>query len=182
MAPRATLVLLASCCATRVAAESHSWQNSLLPKYDVIVLGSGLKESLLAGLLTSHGRTVLQLEQSEFLGGNSRSLDLQQLAELTGDDGSSLSEQRLGKPSEYSVEREPKMFMAAGQQMKLLIDSGAWQHMSPPGFKRVHRSLLYRRRPDGKADVHRILANAEDVVKTRMLAPLEKVRSDATMA
>ena len=48
--------------------------------------------------------------------------------------------------------------------------------MNPPGFKRVHRSLIYRRRPDGNPDVHRILANSEDVVKTRMLAPLEKAR------
>ena len=48
--------------------------------------------------------------------------------------------------------------------------------MNPPGFKRVHRSLMYRKRPDGKPDVHRILANSEDVVKTRMLAALDKAR------
>jgi hypothetical protein len=70
-----------------------------------------------------------------------------------------------------------QMFVASGNQLQLLVQSGAWQHMNPPGFKRVQRSLMYRQRPDGKADVHRILANSEDVVKTRMITSLEKVRT-----
>jgi hypothetical protein len=73
-----------------------------------------------------------------------------------------------------------QVFLASGDQLQVLVASGAWQHMNPPGFKRVHRSLLYRQRPDGTADVHRVLANSEDVVKTRMIKPLEKV--SATLA
>lgn len=69
--------------------------------------------------------------------------------------------------------------MASGNQLQLLVASGAWQHMNPPGFKRVQRSLMYRKRPDGKPDVHRVLANSEDALKTRMLAPLDKVQSTA---
>ena len=99
---------------------------------------------------------------------DSNCLDLQQLAELTEGPGAELSENRVGKASDYSIERTPKMFMASGSQLQLFVSSGAWQHMNPPGFKRVHRSLIYRRRPDGNPDVHRILANSEDVVKTRM--------------
>jgi Rab GDP dissociation inhibitor len=149
---------------------------ALQPKYDVIIVGTGIKESLLAGLLSQHGKLVLQIEPSEALGGASRSIDLQKLANELDGPGAALSEQKLGKPSEYLIEREPKMFMAAGAQLQLLTASGAWQHMNPPGFKRVQRSLIYRQRADGTADVHRVLANSEDVVKTRMLAPLEKAR------
>ena len=70
-----------------------------------------------------------------------------------------------------------QMFLAAGSQLQMLVESGAWQHMNPPGFKRVHRALMYRKRPDGQTDVHRILANGEDVVKTRMLTALDKARA-----
>ena len=60
--------------------------------------------------------------------------------------------------------------------VQLLVDSGTWRHMDPPGFKRVQRALMYRKRPDGETDVHRVLANKEDVMKTRTLALLEKAR------
>jgi RAB protein geranylgeranyltransferase component A len=162
---RASLVF----CAVTSAVELRS-------RYDVVVVGSGLKESLLASLLASHGKEVLQVEPTSTPGGESASRDLQQLAERTDGPGSRLSEQRVGDAADYSVERSPKMFMASGTQLQLLVASGAWQHMTPPGFKRVQRSLLYRRRPDGKADVHRVLANSEDVLKTRMLTALEKAR------
>lgn len=137
-------------------------------------MGGGLKESLLAGLLASHGKTVLQLDDGATA--SAGSLDLQELAELTEGAGVRLSEQKVGAPSEYSIERAPKMFIASGTQLQMLVASGAWQHMNPPGFKRVHRSLMYRRRADGNADVHRVLANSEDVLKTRSLATLDKAR------
>ena len=145
-------------------------------RYDAIVVGTGLKESLLAGLLAQNGKLVLQLESADELGGPTGAVDLQQLSELTEGPGGKLSEAKLGKPSDYRIERAPKMFIASGQQLQLLVHSGAWQQMNPPGFKRVHRALMYRKRPDGQPDVHRVLANSEDVLKTRMLAPLEKAR------
>ena len=163
----AVTALLASCVARASASE-------LKPRYDVVVVGGGVKESLLAGLLASHGKEVLHLEGVNTA--ESNRLDLQQLAELTEGPDAKLAEQRVGKPTEYSIERAPKMFMASGRQLQLFVSSGAWQHMNPPGFKRVQRSLIYRRRADGQPDVHRILSNSEDVVKTRMLAPLEKAR------
>ena len=171
--------ILAVVCA---AAGGHA--SELKSRYDVIVLGSGVKQSLLAGLLTSHGKQVLQLVDGGAPGqpgaagrGGKHSLDLQQLAEALDGPGATVpSEAKVGKASDYSIERQPKMFIASGAQLQLLVASGAWQHMNPPGFRRVHRSLMYRTRADGKPDVHRILANSEDVVKTRMLAPLDKAR------
>jgi len=156
-----------------LACVSRGGQTPPQSHYDVVVLGSGLKESLLAGLLASHGRSVLHLGADDASTG---AYDLQQLVDAVEGPGTELSEQKLGKPSEYSVERSPKMFMAGGDQLQLLVACGAWQHMNPPGFKRVQRSLLYRRRPDGSPDVHRVLANSEDVLKTRMLSALDKAR------
>lgn len=140
-------------------------------RYDVVVLGNGIKESLLASLLASHGKSVLQLESADDSGS---SLDLQQLHEITaGPDAPPLPEKKLGRPTDYSIERAPKLFLASGRQLQQLVGSGAWQHMD---LKRVHRAFMYRQRDDGKPDVHRVLASSEDVVKTRTLAPLEKAR------
>ena len=77
--------------------------------YDVVVLGSGLKESLMAGLLASQGKSVLQLERSSVLGGSDASLDLQQLSELTEGAGAKALHSSLGAPNDYSIERAPKV-------------------------------------------------------------------------
>lgn len=145
-------------------------------RYDVVVLGTGLKESLISGLLAAHGKLVLQFESPNELDSGA-TLNLEELASLTNTpDALPLSKNKLGRGTEYCIERAPKMFLAGGDQLHLLVGSGAWQHMNPPGFKRVHRSLMYRLRPDGRPDVHRVLANSEDVVKTRSLSPLDKAR------
>ena len=58
-----------------------SWGHEVKSRYDVIIIGSGLKQSLLAGLLATHGKQVLQLDPSGEDGGSDASLDLQQLAD-----------------------------------------------------------------------------------------------------
>ena len=144
--------------------------------YDVMILGTGLKESLLAGLLASHGKAVLQLAfRSQDYG--SSSFNLNELVRLgEGVNACMPSESKVGHSDQYCVERAPKMLIASSEQLQLLAASGVWKHMNPPGFKRIHRSLMYRVRPDGMPDVHRVLANSEDVLKTRALTPLEKAR------
>ncbi len=171
--------LLVATAALAAASElgSSSWRSASSRSYDVVVLGTGLKESLLSGLLTMHGKRVLQLERGSEYGGSSASVGLQELADRIDGPGTALPEGKVGKAAEYSLEPTPKLFMAGGEQLRMLVNSGAWQHMNPPGFKRVQRSLLFRRRPDGQPDVHRVLANSEDIVKTRVLAPLEKARA-----
>lgn len=112
MTPLSTLRIVASCVpllfAPAATSNVASWQKSLQPHYDVVILGTGLKESLLAGLLSQHGKLVLQLEQSDTLGGDARSLDLQELADATEGPGAVLSEQRVGPASDYRIERVPK--------------------------------------------------------------------------
>lgn len=149
------------------------WRSAFESHYDVIVLGTGLKESLLSGLLATNGKRVLQLERSAQRGGETGSADLQQLAARTSGPEERLSPARVGKPTSYSIDATPKAFIASGAQLQLFVKGGAWSHMD---MKRVQRSLLYRKTADGTADVHRVLANAEDVLKTRVLKPLDKAK------
>lgn len=166
------LCMLAAAAASTIPAPP-SWQSAADSTYDVVILGTGLKPSLLAGLLANNGKRVLQLERSGVRGGEGASVNLQQLAERTSGPEEQLSPARVGKLSAYSIDAVPKTFMASGTQMQLFVQGGAWSHMQ---MKRVQRSLLYRKKPDGTTDVHRVLANTEDVLKTRILKTFEKTK------
>ena len=156
------------------AASLADWRSSFSTgRYDVAIVGSGPKESLLAGLLAASGRTVLQLEPSEAAGGVGTTLDLQELSERCGAEGE-LNPAKVGEPADWAVDAGgAKVLMAGGQTLRMLVACGAWSHLD---FRRVQRSLIYRKKEDGAKDVHRVLANVEDALKTRSLPALEKAR------
>ena len=47
--------------------------------YDAIVCGTGLKECILSGLLSGSGKKVLHVDRNSYYGGESASLNLEQL-------------------------------------------------------------------------------------------------------
>lgn len=47
--------------------------------YDAIVLGTGLKECILSGLLSVEGYKVLHMDKNSYYGGESASLNLNQV-------------------------------------------------------------------------------------------------------
>lgn len=156
-----------------IAAGSSAAAAIVGQSYDAVVLGTGLSESLVAASLASQGKRVLQLDGSGSTGGESPSLSLAQLsARLLGDDAA--VETKLGNPNEYAVDLTPKVLLASGAELQLLVRNGLWANMD---FRRVHRSFIYRRRPDGVPDVHRVVTTKEDLVKTRMFPALEKAKA-----
>jgi Rab GDP dissociation inhibitor len=48
-------------------------------EYDVIVMGTGLKECILSGLMSVHEKKVLHVDRNSYYGGESASLNLEQL-------------------------------------------------------------------------------------------------------
>ena len=162
--PMRLALLLASISGSATASDATSWRSSFDKRYDAVVLGSGPKESLLASLLASNGKSVLQLEPRRAPGGVAASLDLGQLYERMGAPGEKPEPKlKLGTPEEYSADVAPKVLMAGGKELEMLVSSGLWQQMD---FRRVHRSFLYRTKPDGSSDVHRVLVTAEAVLKS----------------
>ena len=48
-------------------------------EYDVIVLGTGLKECVLSGLLATRGKKILHIDRNDYYGGETASLNLTHL-------------------------------------------------------------------------------------------------------
>jgi len=75
--------------------------------YDVIILGTGLKECILSGVLSVEGLKVLHMDKNSYYGGESASLNLKQLFEKYK--SGSQPPKELGESREYNVDIIPKI-------------------------------------------------------------------------
>ncbi|XP_051857611.1 rab GDP dissociation inhibitor alpha-like isoform X2 [Antechinus flavipes] len=83
-------------------------------EYDVIVLGTGLKECILSGIMSVNGKKVLHMDRNNYYGGESASITpLEQVYKHFG-----IQEQPptdLGRGGDWNVDLIPKFLLAAGQ-------------------------------------------------------------------
>jgi len=147
----------------------EDWRTAFAEEWDAVVLGTGMKECLLSGLLSVAGKKVLHLDRNSYYGGASASLDIHQLFEKLGDSGKP-AEADLGKLRDYSVDMIPKFIMAGGQLVKVLIHTGVANYME---FKPVEGSFVYSRKA-GK--VCKVPATPTDAVKSSLMGMMEKTR------
>jgi len=81
-------------------------------EYDVIVLGTGLKECIISGLLSVEGKKVLHMDRNDYYGGESASINLQQLFQKFKNGAT--PPESLGSSRDYNVDLVPKFIMASG--------------------------------------------------------------------
>lgn len=87
-------------------------------EYDAIILGTGLKECVISGLLSVNGKRVLQLDRNGYYGGDGASLNLTTLFEKfqAGEAPSNLGQNR-----DYNIDLVPKFIMSCGNLTKMLL-------------------------------------------------------------
>jgi RAB protein geranylgeranyltransferase component A len=51
-------------------------------QYDVVILGTGLKECILSGVLSVEGKKVLHMDKNSYYGGETASLNLKQVIDF----------------------------------------------------------------------------------------------------
>jgi Rab GDP dissociation inhibitor len=75
-------------------------------EYDAIVLGTGLKECVISGLLSVQGKRVLQVDRNGYYGGDGASLNLSTLFEKfqAGE-----APANLGANRDYNIDLIPKV-------------------------------------------------------------------------
>ena len=92
-------------------------------EYDCIVLGTGLSECILSGMLSVSGKKVLHMDRNKYYGGESASLTpLEDLFSKFGTPPP--ADDSYGRGTDWNVDLIPKFLMANGQLVKLLIHTG----------------------------------------------------------
>jgi Rab GDP dissociation inhibitor len=134
-------------------------------EYDAIVLGTGLKECVISGLLSVKGKRVLQLDRNGYYGGDGASLNLSHLFEKfqAGE-----APANLGANRDYNVDLIPKFIMACGSLTKMLLHTKVTRYLD---FKSVGGSYVYR---DGK--ILKVPATPEEALRSPLMGLFEKRR------
>jgi Rab GDP dissociation inhibitor len=134
-------------------------------EYDAIVLGTGLKECVISGLLSVKGKRVLQLDRNGYYGGDGASLNLTHLFEKfqAGEAPSN-----LGANRDYNVDLIPKFIMACGNLTKMLLHTKVTRYLD---FKSIGGSFVFR---GGK--ILKVPATPEEALVSPLMGLFEKRR------
>lgn len=136
-------------------------------EYDCIVLGTGLKECILSGMLSVSGKKVLHVDRNKYYGGESASITpLQELFQKFGI--KEPDEKEHGRGRDWNVDLVPKFLMANGLLVKLLIHTGVTRYLE---FKSVEGSYVYK---GGK--IYKVPVDQKEALSTDLMGIFEKRR------
>ncbi|TVT97416.1 hypothetical protein EJB05_57332 [Eragrostis curvula] len=136
-------------------------------EYDVIVLGTGLKECILSGLLSVDRLKVLHMDRNDYYGGDCTSLNLNQLWKRFKGEETPPAQQ--GASRDYNVDMVPKFMMANGALVRVLIHTGVTKYMS---FKAVDGSYVFN-----KGKIHKVPSTDMEALKSPLMGLFEKRRA-----
>jgi len=136
-------------------------------EYDCIVLGTGLKECILSGMLSVSGKKVLHIDRNKYYGGESASITpLEDFFDKFNLPKDSVSE--YGRSRDWNVDLIPKFLMANGQLVKLLIHTGVTRYLE---FKSLEGSYVYKA---GK--IYKVPASETEALGSSLMGMFEKRR------
>ncbi|KAF8481067.1 rab GDP-dissociation inhibitor [Russula ochroleuca] len=136
-------------------------------EYDVIVLGTGLTECILSGLLSVEGKKVLHMDRNDYYGGDSASLNLTQLYRKFRKDQAPPT--GLGRDRDYAVDLIPKFIIASGELTKILVHTDVTRYLE---FKQIAGSFVYR---DGR--ISKVPSTEMEAVRSPLMGLFEKRRA-----
>ncbi|MCH0629623.1 hypothetical protein JNB11_06580 [Kocuria palustris] len=134
--------------------------------YDVIVLGTGLTECILSGLLSVDGKKVLHIDRQDFYGGELASLNLEQLYKKFKPLGQKPELQ--GRDRDWCVDLIPKFLMANGELTNILVHTNVTRYIE---FKQIGGSYVYRL---GK--IAKVPSNEKEALSLSLMGIFEKRR------
>mmetsp|Transcript_33812 Transcript_33812/g.61051 ORF Transcript_33812/g.61051 Transcript_33812/m.61051 type:complete len:446 (-) Transcript_33812:437-1774(-) len=136
-------------------------------EYDAIVLGTGLKECIISGILSVDKYKVLHMDRNNYYGGESASLSLNQLFERFRPGQKPPAS--LGPSRDYNVDMVPKFMMANGQLVRVLLHTDVVKYLE---FKAVDGSFVLN-----KGKIHKVPATDMEALKSPLMGIFEKRRA-----
>jgi len=137
-------------------------------EYDAIIVGTGLTDCIMSGLLSRLGMKVLHVDRNGYYGGDCASLSLSELFEKFGKDLPENVGEVFGSNREYNVDLVPKFIMACGTLVKILCHTKVDPYLQ---FKQISGSFVVK---DGK--VQKVPSTPQEAIASSLMGMFEKRR------
>jgi len=144
--------------------------------YDVVVIGTGITESILSGLFSMEGKKILHVDSNPFYGGSGASLNLTSLWKQFKPNEKVPEE--LGQNRDWNIDLIPKFVMAYGQLVKMIIKTQVSQYLS---WKCVDGTYVYQYKKGGIFSkeggvIQKVPANDKEALASDLMSLFEKRR------
>lgn len=144
--------------------------------YDLIVIGTGITESILSGLLSMEGKKTLNLDRNNFYGDSGASINLTKTWEIFRP-GQSVP-QELGHNRDWNIDLIPKFVMSNGKLVKMMIKTEVSNYLN---WKSVDGSYVYQWQKGGffssaGGAIKKVPGNKEEALASDLMGLFEKRR------
>ncbi|KAJ2779823.1 Rab GDP dissociation inhibitor alpha [Coemansia javaensis] len=141
-------------------------------EYDVIILGTGLTECMLSGILAVEGKKVLHMDRNDFYGGECASVNLAQLYERFR--GTKETPAELGRARDYLIDLIPKFLMTGEGLIKVLVYTDVVRYLE---FSPIATSMVYN---GGK--IYKVPSTPAEAVTSFLVGMLQKPKARSFFA
>lgn len=147
--------------------------DEIAKEYDVIVLGTGLTECILSGVLSVKGKKVLHIDRNDHYGGEAASLNLQALYKKYGNFASGEEPwAKYGRVNDWNIDLVPKFLMSSGELTNILVSTDVTRYLE---FKQVAGSYV-QQGAGPKATVAKVPSDASEALRSPLMGIFEKRR------
>lgn len=151
-------------------------------EYDVIVMGTGITESILSGLMSLEGRKVLHIDRNPYYGDSGASLNITSLWKQFRPDQEVPKE--LGANRDWNVDLIPKFIMSFGKLVKMIIKTKVSEYLN---WKPVDGIFVYQWQKGGfftkeGGRIEKVPATAKEALSSDLMSLLEKRRCHSFMS
>jgi len=142
------------------------------PEYDVVVMGTGLTECVLSGVLSVKGNKVLHIDRNDHYGAESASLNIEALFKKYGQ-AEGEPWKKYGRVNDWNIDLVPKLLMANGELTNILVSTDVTRYLE---FRQVAGS--YVQQGNGpKATVAKVPSDAGEALRSPLMGLFEKRRA-----
>ncbi|KAF2124938.1 rab GTPase activator [Dothidotthia symphoricarpi CBS 119687] len=146
--------------------------DEIAPEYDVVVLGTGLTECVLSGVLSVKGKKVLHIDRNDHYGGEAASLNIEALfkryGQTTGEPW-----KKYGRVNDWNIDLVPKLLMSNGELTNILVSTDVTKYLE---FKQIAGSYVQQGAAT-KATVAKVPSDAGEALRSPLMGLFEKRRA-----
>jgi len=147
--------------------------DEIASEYDVVVLGTGLTECVLSGVLSVKGRKVLHIDRNDHYGGEAASVNIETLFKKYGNFNKGEEPwKKYGRVNDWNIDLVPKLLMSSGKLTNILVSTDVTRYLE---FKQVAGSYV-QQGAGAKATVAKVPSDAGEALRSSLMGIFEKRR------